>query len=53
MLQDDVADQLRSTTTFCGALNETLKDATDPNGIIMPGRAGVRPAAYRSLRGLR
>ena len=31
--------------------NETLKDAIDPNGIISPGRAGVWPAAFRSMRG--
>ena len=31
--------------------NEQLKDAIDPNGIISPGRAGVWPAAFRSMRG--
>jgi hypothetical protein len=31
--------------------HETLKDSIDPNGIISPGRGGVWPAAYSSLRG--
>ncbi|GAA5862613.1 hypothetical protein JCM8547_003489 [Rhodosporidiobolus lusitaniae] len=28
-------------------LNETIKDALDPNGIISPGRSGIWPRAYR------
>ncbi len=30
---------------------ERLKDAVDPNGILSPGRAGIWPAPFRSLRG--
>jgi len=30
---------------------ETLKGAVDPNGILSPGRAGIWPAPFRSLRG--
>jgi len=51
MLQDDVAEQYSFNNHVLRRFNETLKDAIDPNGIIMPGRAGVWPAAYRSLRG--
>jgi 4-cresol dehydrogenase (hydroxylating) len=51
MLQDDVADQYSFNNFVLRRFNETLKDAIDPNGILSPGRAGVWPAAYRSLRG--
>jgi 4-cresol dehydrogenase (hydroxylating) len=51
MLQDDVADQYSFNNHVLRRFNETLKDAIDPNGILSPGRAGVWPMAYRSLRG--
>jgi 4-cresol dehydrogenase (hydroxylating) len=51
MLQDDVAEQYSFNNHALRRFHETLKDAIDPNGIIMPGRAGVWPAAHRSLRG--
>jgi FAD/FMN-containing dehydrogenase len=51
MLQDDVADQYSFNNHVLRRFNETLKDAIDPNGILSPGRAGVWPAAHRSLRG--
>jgi hypothetical protein len=44
-------DQVAATYNFNdGALmklNNTLKDALDPNGILAPGRCGIWPARYR------
>jgi 4-cresol dehydrogenase (hydroxylating) len=31
-------------------LNERVKDALDPAGILAPGKSGVWPAAYRKAR---
>ena len=49
MLQDDVADQYSFNNYVLRRFMEQLKDAADPNGILSPGRAGVWPAAHRSL----
>jgi FAD/FMN-containing dehydrogenase len=51
MLQDDVADQYSFNDYALRRFNETLKNAIDPNGVLSPGRAGIWPKAYRSLRG--
>jgi 4-cresol dehydrogenase (hydroxylating) len=32
-------------------LNEQVKDALDPNGILAPGRNGIWPRPYRDWRG--
>jgi (+)-pinoresinol hydroxylase len=51
ILQDDVADQYSFNNSVLRRFNETLKNAIDPNGILSPGRAGIWPVAYSSLRG--
>ena len=51
IIQDDVADQYSFNDIVLRRFNETMKDAIDPNGIVSPGRAGVWPAAFRSMRG--
>jgi 4-cresol dehydrogenase (hydroxylating) len=51
MLQDDVSDQYSFNNHVLRRFHETLKDAIDPNGIISPGRAGIWPMAFSSMRG--
>ena len=51
MLQDDVSDQYSFNNHALRGFLETMKDAIDPNGVISPGRCGIWPAPYRSLRG--
>jgi len=46
-----VADQVAATYSWNNGalmkLNETLKDALDPNGILAPGRSGIWPKRFR------
>jgi 4-cresol dehydrogenase (hydroxylating) len=44
---DSVADSFDYNDNALRRLNETLKDAVDPNGIIAPGKSGIWPARYR------
>jgi 4-cresol dehydrogenase (hydroxylating) len=49
---DDVAATYDFNKNALLKLNERVKDALDPNGIIAPGRNGIWPKAYRAHRGV-
>ena len=48
---DNVAASFDFNNHALRALNERVKDALDPNGVLAPGRNGIWPAAYRDRRG--
>jgi 4-cresol dehydrogenase (hydroxylating) len=48
---DLVADSYDWNGGALRKLNETVKDALDPNGILAPGKSGIWPEAFRQERG--
>lgn len=44
---DLVADQYDFNGGSLRKLNERIKDAVDPNGILSPGKQGIWPERYR------
>jgi 4-cresol dehydrogenase (hydroxylating) len=47
---DDVALTFDFNNHALLRLNETVKDALDPNGILAPGKQGIWPKAFRGAR---
>jgi 4-cresol dehydrogenase (hydroxylating) flavoprotein subunit len=50
MYMDQIADTYDYNNRALWRLNETLKDAVDPNGILAPGKSGIWPKAMRGKR---
>ena len=49
---DLVAEQYDFNGGSLMKLNERIKDALDPNGILSPGKQGIWPETYREKKGL-
>lgn len=49
---DLVAEQYDFNGGSLMKLNERIKDALDPNGILSPGKQGIWPEGYREKKGL-
>ena len=47
-IMDDVAGTYNFNNNINMRLNETIKDAIDPKGILAPGKNGVWPRLYRA-----
>lgn len=47
---DQIAGTYNWNNNAIGKLNETLKDAMDPNGILAPGKSGIWPKRYRGMQ---
>jgi 4-cresol dehydrogenase (hydroxylating) len=48
---DNVAASFDFNDHAMRRLNERVKDALDPNGVLAPGRNGIWPKTYRDQRG--
>jgi 4-cresol dehydrogenase (hydroxylating) flavoprotein subunit len=48
---DKVAEQFDFNDHALRRLNETIKDAVDPDGILAPGKSGIWPRRMRDGRG--
>jgi hypothetical protein len=49
-LMDQIMNTYNWNNNALLKFNETLKDAIDPNGILMPGKSGIWPQQYREER---
>lgn len=47
LFQDQVARTYGWNDQALMKVNESIKDALDPNGILAPGRSGIWPKRYR------